>query len=95
MARPVTELERRREHHACASMDGSRRGLVSQHKFKVGDDVNYSPAKLSVRPASRRYRIVRCLPEDAGEFLYRIKSHAEHFERVVRERELSDAALSE
>lgn len=66
---------------------------MSQHKFKIGDDVDYFPAKLSMPAASRRYRIIRRLPPDAGEYMYRIKSDAEQFERVVRERELSEASL--
>jgi hypothetical protein len=37
----------------------------------------------------RLYEVVRLLPAEAGEFLYRVKSKAETFERVAKESELS------
>jgi len=39
--------------------------------------------------AGRQYEIVRLLPAEAGEFLYRVKSKGETFERVAKESELS------
>ena len=60
----------------------------SQHKYKIGQEVSFSPTKLSM-PASRSYKIVRRLPPEGGEFTYRIKSAAELFERVARESEIA------
>lgn len=60
-----------------------------EHKFMIGQEVNFSPAKLSMPSASRRYKIVRRLPREGGELLYRIKSATELFERVARESEIS------
>jgi hypothetical protein len=59
------------------------------HKYKAGQDVYFSPPKGAVQVASQRYRILRLLPLESGEVRYRIKSTAEHFERVAKESELS------
>lgn len=59
-----------------------------QHKFKIGQEVTFSPAKLSMPASSRSYKVVRRLPREGGEFMYRIKSAAELFERVARESEI-------
>jgi hypothetical protein len=58
------------------------------HKFKIGQEVSFSPAKLSMPASSRSYKIVRRLPREGGEFMYRIKSATELFERVARESEI-------
>jgi len=60
----------------------------SQHKYKIGQEVSFSPAKLSMPASSRSYKIVRRLPREGGEYMYRIKSAAELFERVARESEI-------
>lgn len=59
-----------------------------QHKFKIGQEVSFSPAKLSMPSSSRSYKVVRRLPREGGEFMYRIKSATELFERVARESEI-------
>lgn len=61
---------------------------MSQHKFKIGQEVSFSPAKLSMSSSSRFYKIMRCLPPEGGEYTYRIKSPTELFERVARESEI-------
>lgn len=58
------------------------------HKFKVGQEVTFSPAKLSMPTASERFTITRRLPPEGGEYTYRIKSAAELFERMARESEI-------
>jgi hypothetical protein len=59
------------------------------HSFKVGQLVNYAPARPGMPTMGRLYEVVRLLPIEAGEFLYRVKSKAETFERVAKESELS------
>jgi hypothetical protein len=61
---------------------------MSQHKFKVGQVVAYNPGRLGMS-ASREYKVLRLLPAEGGELLYRIKSIGETFERVAKERELA------
>lgn len=63
---------------------------MAQHKFRVGQDVDYTPGKHVA--ASSRYKVVRRLPVEHGELTYRIKSPVELFERVVRESEIAVAA---
>lgn len=62
---------------------------MSQHKFKVGQVVDYDPGRLGMRASSREYKVVRLLPPEGSDLLYRIKSVGETFERVVKEHELS------
>lgn len=62
---------------------------MARHMFKVGQLVDFSPARPGMPTAGRQYEIVRLLPAEAGEFLYRVKSKGEIFERVAKESELS------
>jgi len=62
---------------------------MSQHKFKIGQEVSFLPAKLSMPATSRIYKVIRHLPGEGGELTYRIKSQSEQFERVARESEIS------
>jgi hypothetical protein len=51
--------------------------------------VDFNPSKFEA-PASRTgYKIIRLLPLESGEMLYRIKSITEINERVAKERDLS------
>jgi hypothetical protein len=59
------------------------------HKYRVGQTVDYDPGRMGVRASSREYKVVRLLPPEGSELLYRIKSVGEAFERVAKERELS------
>jgi hypothetical protein len=62
---------------------------MARHKFKVGQLVDFAPPRSGVPTAGRQYEIVRLLPVESGEFLYRVKSKGETFERVAKESELS------
>jgi hypothetical protein len=64
-------------------------GSMTRHKFKVGQMVDYNPNRMSLSASSRGYEVRRLLPREGIEFLYRIKSPIETFERVVKEQELS------
>lgn len=58
-------------------------------KFKIGQSVDFNPARATVPASIREYKILRMLPhEGAGERTYRIKTIAEAFERVAKESEL-------
>ena len=67
---------------------------MAQHKFKVGQLVNFAPPRPGVPPSSRRYEVMRLLPTEGGQNLYRIKSRDESFERMARESELTRSALA-
>lgn len=62
---------------------------MSLHKFKVGQMVDYIPGRSSVPTAGRRYEILRLLPVESGEILYRVKCKDEVFERIAKESELT------
>jgi len=62
---------------------------MARHRFKVGQLVDFSPARPGVPTPGRQYVIVRLLPAEGGELLYRVKSKAETFERVAKESELA------
>jgi len=64
-----------------------------KHKFKVGQLVNYS-AKVGMRTSPSGYKITRLLPPEGGQFLYRIKSANETFERVAREQDLAQRQVA-
>ncbi len=61
---------------------------MPKHKYKVGQAVDYSPGRWGVPASSREYEILRLLPFEGGDLLYRIKSTGETFERVAKESEL-------
>lgn len=63
---------------------------MAQAKFKVGQMVDYNPARPSVPASIREYKVLKLLPRDRGEQEYRIKSIAELFERVAKESELAN-----
>ena len=67
------------------SVQGGRTG---RHKFKVGQVVDYNPGRTGMPPSSWQYKIVRLLPPEGSDLLYRIKSSGETFERVAKERDL-------
>jgi hypothetical protein len=62
---------------------------MARHKFKVGQLVDFQPPRAGVPTLGRQYEVIRQLPVEGGEFLYRVKSRAETFERIARESELT------
>src|SRR5271168_4614976 len=63
-------------------------------KFKVGQTVDFSPSLRGLAASTGLYKVTRILPTEGRERLYRIKTIAEVFERVVRESELLAASGS-
>jgi hypothetical protein len=61
---------------------------MPDNKFKVGEMVDFFPSKRGVPASARSYKVLRLIPYDGGERLYRIKTIVEAFERVARESEL-------
>ena len=62
---------------------------MADHKFKIGQTVDFSPGRGTMASMSRLYKIVKLLPPQDGQFLYRIKGSSEPFERIASERDLS------
>jgi hypothetical protein len=65
---------------------------MANHRFKVGQMVDLIPSHLGVTSSSRAYKILRLLPREGGQHLYRIKTIAEAFERIAKENELVASA---
>lgn len=61
---------------------------MASHKFEVGQNVEFSPARLSSLVGRQECKIVRRLPIQDGGYLYRIRCVAENAERVVKEDDL-------
>lgn len=61
---------------------------MPESKFRVGELVDFYPSQRGVPASARSYKILRLMPSDGGDRLYRIKTIAEAFDRVARESEL-------
>jgi hypothetical protein len=62
---------------------------MALHRYKVGQMVDFTPSRSGVPTMGRRYEIVRLLPVEGGEVLYRVKSKEEAYERIAKESELT------
>jgi hypothetical protein len=63
---------------------------MSTYKFQIGQTVFLDPVRSRNVPGGA-YIVTKKLPENNGEFEYRVRSVNELHERVVRESELRDA----
>ena len=83
----------RSEGQTCSIMR-NRDPVMSTHKFRVGQMVDFFPSQRALSASVRAYKILRLMPSDAGELLYRIKTISEPFERVAKESELRLAPVA-
>jgi hypothetical protein len=65
---------------------------VANHKYQIGQTVDFKPSRMGFPAANRECTIMRQLPVEGGLRLYRIKCTAEAFERVVTEAQLVERA---
>jgi hypothetical protein len=65
--------------------------IVSDHKFKVGQTVQYTSGPYGRGGASGVYKVTHLLPPEGDDRQYRIKSASEPHERVVKESQLARA----
>jgi hypothetical protein len=78
----------RRVHAKISPRTAPMEGNVSDHKYKIGQLVNY----LGRERASGVYQITQLLPPEGQAFQYRIKNANEPRERMAKEHELFSAA---
>jgi hypothetical protein len=64
---------------------------MSDHKFKIGQSVNYTSGPFGAGRPSAVYKITKLLPPEGDDFQYRIKSGSEPNERVAKESQLNRA----
>ena len=62
---------------------------MSDHKFKIGQTVAFRPMRSAIPASSQGYKIIRLLPAEGTDLIYRIKGVGEAFERIAKERELT------
>lgn len=67
---------------------------MAHRKYTIGEMVDYMPARAGIPVPSSEYKVVRVMPSEGREQLYRIKSPDEAFERVAKEHELGERELS-
>jgi hypothetical protein len=63
-----------------------------EHRYKVGQTVNYTSGPFGRGGSSGVYKITQLLPAEGDDRQYRIKSASEPHERVVKESQLTRAA---
>jgi hypothetical protein len=63
---------------------------MSTHKFQVGQIVQYTPSLRFADAAGGIYKVARRMPEQNGEFTYRILGRGEMQARNARESELCE-----
>ena len=61
---------------------------MKTHKFSVGQSVYFTSGSMGRPGTNGTYKIIRLLPSDGEDYLYRIKSTGEAFERVAKESQL-------
>lgn len=62
---------------------------MANHKFRVGQVVDFNYSRADVPASGRDYKILALLPRDGGEQLYRIKAIKEPCERIAKESEIA------
>ena len=79
-----------REDCVIVSNQKSLTAAMPTHAYHIGQIVRLKPA-VARNVFGGMYQVTARLPDNAGEFQYRIKSHDEPHERVAGESELSQA----
>jgi hypothetical protein len=64
---------------------------MPEHKFRLGQKVRLNRGYPYRLVSDGAYEIVRRMPDNDGEFSYRIKNAQESHERVVKESEIEKA----
>lgn len=64
---------------------------MPQHKFTVGQVVDFLPSSLDRNVPRGKYRIERLLPSETRDMQYRVKHAVDGHERVVVESQLSQS----
>jgi len=82
-----TEGIDRRDHRRSLMQTGAL-SVITSHKYEVGHVVNFTPGKSNPEAMSGSFEVLRHLPYDGSENLYRVRCVADGHERVVRESQL-------
>ena len=69
--------------------NGLEKVIMTQHKFAIGQTVDFRPGPHEPNANRGLYTVRRRLPSETRDLQYRIQSNANGHERVVRESQLS------
>ena len=61
---------------------------MSEHKFRIGQTLDFRSDRRSTQPRSGKCKVVGLLPSEGDDPQYRIRCVSESFERVVWESQL-------
>jgi hypothetical protein len=61
---------------------------VAGHKYTIGQTVQYTAGAFGRSRTTGSFQVVKLLPSEGDEYLYRIKSAGEPYERVAKESQL-------
>ena len=61
---------------------------MASHKYTVGQTVQYTAGAFGRSKTTGAFQVVKLLPSEGDEFLYRIKCEGEPYERVAKESQL-------
>ena len=64
---------------------------MAEHRYRVGQAVQFVPGRGVIQSAKGHYTIVRLLPPEGNSPQYRIKNRTDGHERMVQEAELAAA----
>ena len=87
----ITGALDRSQHTKSTRFTRSKASAEVFHKFKIGQQVEYSPPRGNYAPRGM-YLVTKLLPKRDGEFEYFIRSAQEAHERIAKESELRGAA---
>ena len=62
---------------------------MAAHKYKIGQMVEFKPVRTAVPASAAPYKIIRLMPVEGVDVLYRIKAPSESYERIAKETELT------
>jgi hypothetical protein len=74
---------------AASARTAATEGGMQQHKFAVGQTVDFLPGAGDTNVPRGKYKIQRLLPSETRDLQYRVKHTADGHERVVAESRLT------
>ncbi|MBU8542530.1 MULTISPECIES: hypothetical protein [Roseomonadaceae] len=68
--------------------------MPPQHRYNVGQRIEFAPGRFDGSAPSGAYTVVRQLPNDAQDREYRVKNSRDGHERIIRESQMRQGASS-
>ena len=75
-----------------ANAKGQNGGFMPEHKFKIGQSVQFTSGPFGRGAATGIYKVTQLLPPEGDEYQYPIKSAREPHERVAKESQMARVA---